>query len=62
MILQKIIEPVFPIIKVGVLFTDKGEIDVLFCCHGNEFCSESVTIIKRRYPDGSVSWFEEVLF
>lgn len=61
--LQETMKPVFPVDRVGLVFTDEGVIDVLHISSDqHEALGEDISkIIRRRFPDGNVKWFEEVL-
>ena len=56
---QEILVPTFNIIPLGVpCFNNEGVIDTYYSLSGKS--SDSLKIIRRRYPDGSVNWFEQM--
>jgi len=57
---QQIIEPVFPVNAIGLKLTNEGEIDILYIPSSWEVNEKAFKIVRRRFPDGRVSWFEEV--
>lgn len=59
---QQIIAPVFPLNPVGLQLTNEGDIDVFYLPSSGDNCDHSSKIIRRRFADGSVKWFEEVQF
>jgi len=59
---QQIMKPVFPVNAVGLELTNDGEIDTLYLPAFCQVNKEPLKIVRRRFPDGRVSWFEEVKF
>jgi len=57
---QEIIPPVYPIRRIGLNFTNDGEIEVFYILSPGVYNHHTLKIIRRRFPDGRVSWFEEV--
>jgi len=58
--LQMILQPVYPIFYMGAGFTNNGEIDLFFVSADRDQGNfKQPIIIKRRFPDGSVKWFEK---
>jgi len=57
---QEIIAPVFPLNPVGLNLTNEGEVDILYIPSAGDYQDHTLKIIRRRFPDGRVKWFEEV--
>ncbi len=57
---QEILEPVFPLNFIRFYFTNEGEIDFLFSTLSHFQDDPKSEIVRRRFPNGSIKWFELV--